>query len=130
MAIAINVEQVVAGFINRNCHEKKFDVDDVYDYIRSLWNAGCGPIRLNFTREDLICFLDKCCTVCLEKDDKEYIINKELLNDCLSLEERDFFRTDDKDIARSFDLFCKLKVDLRTPKLLMYAMGFDFMYRA
>ena len=53
MSVAVDKEQVVAGFVNRNNDKLEFTLDDVYSYILSLWNAGCGPVRLNFTRQEM-----------------------------------------------------------------------------
>ena len=127
MCVAIEKEQVVAGFINRNSDGLEFTIDDIDDYISSLWNAGCGPIRLNFKRQELRHFLDLCEDVCLKVTPKGYKIDKSLLSEQMSQEERAFLH-DNRDLAKSFDLFCRLQVDIRTPRHLLDAMGFRFIY--
>ena len=41
-------------------------------------------------------------------------------------QEREFFHGDPKK-AKSFDLFCRLQVDIRTPNYILKAMGFGFL---
>ena len=57
MSVAVDKEQVIAGFININEDGLEFSVEDIYDYITSLWNAGCGPVRINFKKNELIIHL-------------------------------------------------------------------------
>ena len=127
MCIAIEKEQVVAGFINRNEDGLEFTLSDIDDYILSLWNAGCGPIRLNFKRQELRNYLDQCDGVCLRITPRGYRIDKSLLSDEMTLEESEFLYND-KELAKSFDLFCRLQVDLRTPSSLLDAMGYRCIY--
>ena len=127
MCVALEKEQAVAGFIN--CHEDglEFTVQDVYSYIRSLWNAGCGSVRLNFTQHELEFFLNRCAGICLQKIPSGYKIDKSLLSDEMSEKEREFLHGN-KELAKSFDLFCRLQVDLRTPTMLLDEMGFRFLH--
>lgn len=125
--VAIEANIPVAGFINTNPDGTEFTVDDVYDYILSLWNAGHGPIRLNFVRQDVERLLDKCKGVCLSPISAGYKIDKSLLDDSMTAEESEFLHGD-KELAKSFHLFCTLQVDMRTPDGLLDAMGFRFMY--
>lgn len=127
MCVAIDKEQVVAGFINQNKDGLDFTLHDIYDYISSLWNAGCGPIRLNFKRQELQNYLESCNGVCLRITPQGYKIDKSLLSEEMTPEEKEFLNNN-KDLAKSFDLFCRLQVDLRTPKHLLDAMGFRFIY--
>lgn len=127
MCVAVDREQVVAGFVNRNKDGLEFTLDDVYHYIKSLWNAGCGPVRLNFTRYQMECYLKLCEGVCLRITPNGYRIDKSLLSDQMTDEEREFLHNS-KELAKSFDLFCRLQVDLRTPRPLLDAMGFRFIY--
>ena len=128
MSVAVDKEQVVAGFINRNKDHLEFTLEDVNAYILSLWNAGCGPIRLNFTSQELKNYLDKCDGVCLRiRKNGQYTIDKSLLSTKMSEKEKIFLRND-KELAKSFDLFCRLQVDIRTPRYLLDAMGFRFIY--
>ena len=46
MCIAVEKEWIVAGFVNTHADGLEFTLDDIYDYILSLWNTGCGPVRL------------------------------------------------------------------------------------
>ena len=128
MSVAVDKEQVIAGFININEDGLKFSVEDVYDYITSLWNAGCGPVRINFKKNELINYINRCNGICLRKIGFQcWRIDKSLLSDQMSPEEREFLN-DNKELAKSFDLFCRLQVDLRTPNYLLDAMGFKFVY--
>lgn len=127
MCVAIDKEQVVAGFINRNKDGLDFTLHDIYDYTSSLWNAGCGPIRLNFKRQELQNYLESCNDVCLRITPQGYKIDKSLLSEEMTPEEKEFLHNN-KDLAKSFDLFCRLQVDLRTPRHLLDAMGFRFIY--
>ena len=127
MCVAIDKEQVVAGFINQNKDGLDFTLHDIYDYISSLWNAGCGPIRLNFKRQELQNYLESCNGICLRITPQGYKIDKSLLSEEMTPEEKEFLHNN-KDLAKSFDLFCRLQVDLRTPRHLLDAMGFRFIY--
>lgn len=127
MCVAVEKEQVVAGFINRHNDQLVFTVGDVEEYILSLWNAGCGPVRLNFTQQELKNYLDRCEGICLNVMPQGYQINKSYLSEEMSLEESKFLKND-KELAKSFDLFCRLQVDVRTPRNLLDAMGFRFVY--
>lgn len=127
MCVAIDKEQVVAGFINQNKDGLDFTLHDIYDYISSLWNAGCGPIRLNFKRQELQNYLESCNGICLRITPQGYKIDKSLLSEEMTPKEKEFLNNN-KDLAKSFDLFCRLQVDLRTPRHLLDAMGFRFIY--
>ena len=105
MSVAVDKEQVIAGFININEDGLKFSVEDVYDYITSLWNAGCGPVRINFKKNELINYINRCNGICLRKIGFQcWRIDKSLLSDQMSHEEREFLN-DNKELAKSFDLF-------------------------
>lgn len=127
MSVAVDKEQVVAGFINTNKDGLEFSTEDIYSYVLSLWNAGCGPIRLNFTRYEMEMFLNNCDGVCLRTTGEGYVIDKSLLNPNMSEKERELLHND-KELAKSFDLFCRLQVDIRTPRYLLDAMGYRFLY--
>lgn len=127
MCVAVETEQVVAGYVNRNRNGTEFNLDDIENYIGTLWNAGCGPIRLNFTRDEMSRFLDACDGICLRKTVTGWQIDKELLSDEMSPKERELMHGD-KELAKSFDLFCRLQVDFRTPYRLLDAMGYRFLY--
>ena len=128
MSVAVDKEQVIAGFININEDGLEFSVEDIYDYITSLWNAGCGPVRIKKKKNELINYINRCNGICLRKIGFQcWRIDKSLLSDQMSPEEREFLN-DNKELAKSFDLFCRLQVDLRTPNYLLDAMGFKFVY--
>ena len=128
MSVAIDTEQVIAGFVNINKDGLEFSVEDIYDYITSLWNAGCGPLRINFKKDELINYINRCNGICLRKIGFQcWRIDKSLLSDQMSPEEREFLN-DNEEFAKSFDLFCRLQVDLRTPIYILDAMGFKFLY--
>lgn len=127
MSLAVDKEQVVAGFINQSQDGREFTIETVYHYISFLWNAGCGPIRLNFTRQEMIDYLNRCDGVCLRISANGYRVDKTLLSDKMTEAERKFLHND-KELAKSFDLFCRLQVDFRTPGLLLDAMGFQFIH--
>ena len=129
MSYAIEASAVVAGFINTNKDGMQFDVDDVYDYIRyALWNAGVGPIRHNFTRSEMISYLNACDGVCLRTTGCGYIIDKTLLNSNFKSDKEREFLLNNPELARSFDLFCRLQVDIRTPRYVLDKMGYRFLY--
>ncbi len=127
MCVAIEKEQAVAGYVNRHADGTEFTIQQVNDYIISLWNAGCGAIRLNFTQEELRDYLDSCRGICLSTTEPGYVIDKSGLDFAMTPEESRFLNND-AGLARSFALFCRLKVDLKTPDRLLDAMGFRFMY--
>lgn len=130
MSVALDVEQAVAGFVNTRPDGTEFDLPQVNEYIMSLWNAGCGPVRLNFTQAQLDEFLKSCCKICLavKGSHPRYVIEKSRLDFTPTKEESRALGNDPEKI-RSFALFCKLHVSLRTPDRLLEAMGFRFMYR-
>lgn len=128
MSVALEVEQAVAGFVNTSPNGRQFAIEDVNTYIMSLWNAGCGPVRLNFTQPELHSFLDKCCDICLVKTATGYKVEKSKIDiGRLTQQEWEALGGDEKR-ARSFVLICDLRVDLKTPDRLLDAMGFRFMY--
>jgi hypothetical protein len=128
MSVALEVEQAVAGFVNTSPDGRQFAIEDVNTYIMSLWNAGCGPVRLNFTQPELHSFLDKCCDICLVKTATGYKVEKSKIDiGRLTQQEWEVLGGDERR-ARSFVLFCDLRVDLKTPDLLLDAMGFRFMH--
>lgn len=127
MCVAIEKEQAVAGYVNQHANGLEFTIEQVNEYIRSLWNAGCGPIRLNFTQQELKDYLDSCRGICLSSTHSGYVIDKSGLNFIMTPEERKYLKNDPKR-AQSFALFCKLRVDVKTPDHLLDAMGFRFMY--
>ena len=128
MSVALEVEQAVAGFVNTSPDGRQFTIEDVNAYIMSLWNAGCGPVRLNFTQPELHSFLDKCCDICLVKTATGYKVEKSKIDiGRLTQQEWEVLGGDERR-ARSFVLFCDLRVDLKTPDLLLDAMGFRFMH--
>lgn len=128
MCVAIEKEQAVAGFVNTNADGTEFTIDQVNDYIKSLWNAGCGPIRLNFTQRELRAYLESCRGLCLSSTYPGYVIDKSGLGLDLTKKELDALGND-KNKAQSFAMFCKLRVDPKTPDQLLDAMGFRFMYK-
>ena len=127
MCVAIEKEQAVAGYVNQHADGAEFTIQQVNDYIMSLWNAGCGPVRLNFTQQELKDYLDSCRGICLSSTRPGYVIDKSGLNFIMTPEECRFLNNDVR-LAQSFALFCKLRVDLKTPDRLLDAMGFRFMY--
>lgn len=128
MSVALEIEQAVAGFINTSPDKMVFTIEDVNSYIMSLWNAGCGPVRLNFTQLELHNFLDKCCKICLDKVIAGYIITKSKLDISKLTQAELKILGNNESRARSFILFCALRVDLKTPDRLLDTMGFRFMY--
>ena len=134
MAVALEVEQAVAGYVNTHRHGEEFTIENIRNYIMSLWNCGCGPIVLNFNKNDLIQFLESCKGICLSKDtvgkdkwkiDKSYLAQEEPFD----MEDIKRYFDYDEEKIRKFKLFCKLRVRLlHTPDNLLDAMGFRFMY--
>ena len=127
VCVAIEKEHVVAGYVNQHSDGLEFTIQQVNEYIMSLWNAGCGPIRLNFTQQELVDYLDSCRGICLSITQPGYVIDKSGLSFVMTPEERSFLHNDTR-LAQSFALFCKLQVDLKTPDRLLDAMGFRFIY--
>lgn len=127
MAYCLDKEQAVAGYVNTHKDGFVFNIHDVNEYVRSLWNAGCGPIRLNYTQQELSEYLNRCCGVCLRLHPNGYIIDKTPLQIDPTDAEYQFFHGD-HDLTVGFALFCKLQVDMRTPDYLLDAMGFRFMH--
>lgn len=127
MCVAIEKEQAVAGYVNQNADGTEFTIDQVNDYIVSLWNAGCGPIRLNFTQQELREYLESCRGICLSSTHPGYMIDKSGLSLDMTEEERGLLHNDAR-LLQSFALFCKLQVDPDTKDRLLDAMGFRFMY--
>lgn len=128
MCYCLDKEQLLAGFINTNKDGLKFVLQDVYDYLSVLWNAGCGPIRLNFTRQEMTFYLNRCVDICVEKEPNGWKINKSYLSDEFQSEEERNFLGGNKELAKKWDLFCRLQVDFRTPRYLLDAMGFRFVH--
>lgn len=129
MCIAVEKEQVVAGFVNTHEDGLVFTTEDIYTYTRSLFNAGCGIVRLNYFRWEMEDFLNHCRGICLSNElllDR-WKIDKSFLSDYMTPEEHKFLHGD-KELAKKFHLFCMLRVDVKTPDLLLDAMGFRFMY--
>lgn len=137
--VLVDKELVVAGFINTNKDGKEFNLHNIYQFMGSMVNAGCGLVRGNFEEYELIEYLDKCRGICLDEGTPwgEWRINKRLLNDKCTEEEKKFFEDgiygelDEKrlkEMARSFDLFCKLQVDLRTDDKLLDFCGYRWIY--
>ena len=130
MAVAIDKNLVVAGFINTSEDKLEFTLQDVIRFIRTrLWNAGAGPVRWNFTEYQLARYLDNCDGVCLRcVGTNKYIVDKSLLNPNFhSLREAELMYND-PELAKSFDLFCRLQVDIRTARHLFDAMGYRWIY--
>lgn len=127
MCVAVEKEQVVAGYVNQHDDGFRFTLDDLNKYVLSLWNAGCGPIRLNFTQQELRDYLDRCDGICLSSTPGGYVVDKTHLSIDLTKEEEALLHHD-KGRVQSYALFCILQVDSRTPNRLLDAMGFRFMY--
>ncbi len=128
MAYAINVEPVVIGFINTHKDGMEFTLKNIDDYIGTLWNAGMGPIRLNYTQNELIRFLNGCDKICLRRTANGWKIDKSFLSDKIKPEEQKLCRNN-KELAKSFDLFCRLRGDFRLPQRILDAMGYRFLYQ-
>ena len=126
MCFAVDKEHIVAGYINVNKDGKHFDVDSVMEYVHTLWNSGCGPVRLNFSRDELLEFLDSCNGIGMRGNYGKYVIDKSTLHSGMTEEEQDLFYGKEE-TAKSFDLFCRLQVNWRTPECVLDAMGFDFL---
>lgn len=128
MCLIVEKENVVAGFINTNKDGFEFTLKNIDAYILSLWNIGCGPLRLNFYQRELVNYLNRCKGVCLDITTDGWRINKSYLCDkFLSSTEREFLNNN-KQLAKSLDLFCRLQIDMRTPRLFLDAMGYRFLY--
>ena len=129
MCIAVEKEQVVAEFVNTHKDGTKFSMEDIKEYEKSLWNAGCGPVRLNYHRWEMEDFLNTCKGICLSKETvyDGWKIDKSYISDKMTQEEYSYLNGD-KRKAQSFHLFCMLRVNMNTPDNLLDAMGFRFLY--
>lgn len=77
MCIALEKEIAVAGLLNRKIRSATtsrdnlyISAEDVFAFSKSLWDAGCGPIVLNFDRSDLIVLFNKHVSI-FEKDHQD-----------------------------------------------------------
>lgn len=130
MAVAIDKNLVVAGFINTSEDKLEFTLEDVIGYILiRLWNAGAGPVRWNFTEYQLARYLDNCDGVCLRcVGTNKYIVDKSLLNPNFNSPREAELMNNAPELAKAFDLFCRLQVDTRTDRYLLDAMGYRWIY--
>ena len=135
MSICVEKEQVVCDFLNHREHGATFTLKELIDHTDSMWNAGCGPIRLNFTEEEMRGFLVLCEGKFLEKAGKDkWTIDKSKLATMLTEEEKEYHgiknalhKLEEKTIAQRIDLFCQLGVDIQTNKYLLEHMGCEFL---
>lgn len=122
MCVAVDKELIVAGFLNQQADNASFTIDDIMEYVRMLWNAGCGPIRLNFSRQDLADFLARCYPIVTTLPDS-YQMNSDAIE--VSSDDIDTYG---KYNAKSFSLFDKLNARRNTPDSLLDAMGYYFLH--
>lgn len=122
MCVALDKGIVVAGYVKKYSN-RSFSPEDIIQYTRSLWNAGCGPVILNFTKQDLDSFLSSLDPIIQRRGDK-YQANIEKID-----VEEDLLRYfKNHENARYFKLFCILNARFNTPKPIINAMGYDFLY--
>lgn len=126
MRAAVGKEAVVAGYVNQHNNGEFLSADAIYAYLPSLRNAGCGPIRLDFTREDIERFLNQCVGICLSRVPGGYVIDKSTILNGISIGDHKGLLFMDRRQAESYALFHKLKVDERTPDGVKDVMGFEF----
>lgn len=124
MCVAVEKELVMAGFLNQQADKDVFTVDDIMEYVRMLWNAGCGPIRLNFSRQELADFLLNCSLV-KNAEDFSYTINP----DGLHITNEEIASHGNKGNAISYKIFDSLNAQRNVPYELLDQMGYRFLYR-
>lgn len=126
MAIAVEKELVVAGFINKHPDGHVFSLKDVDNFRRLLWNAGCGALRLNFTQQEMDDFLSNCSPIILKIGNK-FVIKK----DSLKASERNIKVCGSEENAKSYDLLIRMGVVPKADEelwLLYDFMGYRFLH--
>ena len=123
MCVALDKELLVAGFINhRNDDPKQFKIDDVLSFIGVLWNSGCGPIRPNFTVNELKDYLASCAPIICESNGS-YSINFHAVNPNHDIKKA--FK--DTDNAKKIELLNCLHANINIPRTLLCAIGYGFL---
>lgn len=123
MCVALDKELAVAGYLNTRPIEESFTVENIMHYVDSLWNAGCGPIRLNFTVPELQRFLESSSPVIQKKGDAFHLNTDSLQVDGFV---REALKNDR--YILSFALFSKLKAIINVPRILLDEMGYGFFF--
>ncbi len=131
MCVAIDKELVVIGYINNHLEDNdnvSFDLDDIYAYIVTLWDVGCGPIRVNFTKSDMEDYLEQCVrSHILEKtgDDGRYVFRNHM-----TPRRAEFLEHYRNNLcAERYDIFCSFGGQLSARAELLKSMGYGFLYR-
>lgn len=123
MCVAVDKELIVAGFVSRRLERIDFSVDDVMDYSHTLWNAGCGPIRLNFTESELEDYLESCGPV-IEKDGNHFVFSPDYL--AVDREIADYVGEQN---AKRFSLLDSLDARVNNVSyFLLSTMGYQFIF--
>lgn len=123
MCVAIDKELVVVGFLNQQAGNESFTIDDVMEYVRMLWNAGCGPIRLNFSRQELVDFLAVCSPLINMSAD-----SYQMDHSAITISSDDISQYGNEYNAWSYKLFTILCARRNTPNHLLDAMGYRFLH--
>lgn len=127
MSYAIEANTVLAGFINSNQNGTNFTINDIYNYITELWNAGIGPIRLNFTEHQLKSVLEN--NSWIIKNGYSYTIKKkDIIEKELTERERRLLKYNKK-LYQSYMILCDLQFDIGVPSRLLDFMNFNFLIK-
>ena len=64
MCVALDMKTAFAGFLNEKIENDQqnsfvtFTPDNLSEYTKKLWNAGCGPVIEDYSRRELLYYLD------------------------------------------------------------------------
>lgn len=120
MSVALDIKTAFAGFLNDKIMAETliiFSPDDIEHYVRRLWNAGCGPVIEDYSRQELIYYLDNNCVkmpygrYCISLDEfkGDAVLSEELGSELA---------------AKRFSLFYDIGARINYPYLLLKYMGF------
>lgn len=123
MCVALDKELLIAGYLNSKDLKSSFTVDDLIEYMRSLWNAGCGPVCPNFTKWELDSFLSS--SKLFDKKDNSYVLNREQLS---SVPYAYRLNQISEENRWKFILFCELEAKWNVPRNLLNATGYSFLF--
>lgn len=124
MALALDKEHLVVGFINRTKDQEQFSLEDVLNFINVLWNIGCGPVVPNFSKEELRDYLDTSCSFILKKSvDDNYYIDRSSIRPrsevCLAFS--------DAEQAMRVELLLRLNGRINVSNKLLSVLGYGFL---
>ncbi len=125
MCVGLDKELLVAGYVNQMADNESFTINDMMEYMGELWNAGCGPISPNFTRQELWDYLHSCKSL-IQECNGHFTIDRSSLNPNGAVKK--IFESNEKN-AISYELLLRLHASINIPKQLLNAIGYGFMCR-